>query len=418
MITIKAGHIFCQLYNDKTGQHLTPKQIFCEVLAPMVFKTDKQKYLDYWPNFCMSPVAGNHGYGCNEYSLKKFVKNLEDDSNGTIMTMFKLWAGCANPFDTGGTTNYCINDNLNFSINERYESFIGAFFRIMISGGWCIVASDPNIIWTLWEGMKMYEEALEENDTFVGRQISQWNGICLYEKAYRGRIDIDAILDAYPKIKNGKKEPGLGTIPFVKVLFALSKIAPNLTYIEALNFGQKNKSCTPILLAASDKMNSIHNIYQSVFKNVDKVDFNFIDYSALFGWQRIFNRARELGAVTESMLDVEVNDKNVRYIIEYLKLTMNKETLTLCDDFAKALYDGISSAKHSLKSEIENLFSAKDATSFTNTLTNISEREGVTYSPIFMDMIRYMNGENVKVKQVLTYIKSVFINYKLSNNKK
>ena len=41
MITIKTGKIFCDRYNQENGTNLSPKEIFCEIIAPMAFKSNK-----------------------------------------------------------------------------------------------------------------------------------------------------------------------------------------------------------------------------------------------------------------------------------------------------------------------------------------------------------------------------------------
>lgn len=405
MISIPAGHIFCELYNKETGQNLTPKQIFCEVIAPIVFKPTKRESLDYWQNFCMSPTSMAKGYGCTPYAVEKFVKELEDDSLDKTMTTFKVWGGGANPLSNDGTTNCCINDNLFFTVDERYESFIGAFFRVGIGLGFTIFVNDPNVVEILWKGLKLYSDILKKNENIDGRQLASWNSIVLYEYAYRRKLDSNHIIDTYLSSLKSAKDGAthnFKTIQLPNILFALSKLCPDITSVELISTGQTNVSAGPLLLLNHTDMDSIYDLYVNLFSNVGE-DFNYSDYVKLLGWGSMLPRILERGMVDNDMFDPNIDKLEDKYLIEYCKLTMNESTLDLCKRFADALAAKVKLAKHSLKVDIDRLFKSTTATAYNNTMNRLIEREGFTDDPSFEEMDILINGENPNIRQILSF---------------
>lgn len=433
MISIPAGHIFCELYNKETGQNLTPKQIFCEVIAPIVFKPTikvtkdneketKRLLLDYWQNFCMSPTSTIKGYGCTPYAIEKFVKEVEDDSQTNLMTTFKVWAGCGNPLSGDATTICCANDNLFFSVDERYESFIGAFFRIGIGRGYTIFVNDPKVIKILFDSWKIYSKILSDNENIDGKQLSTWNGIALYEIAYRGKLDAGRIVDSYiEKTKTPKKNIThiLKTQQIPKILFALSKLSPETTVVETINAGQTNISAGPILLLNHKDMETIYDFYDKIFHNVNE-DFNHSNYIELLGWDSIIEKVLNQGMVVNNMFNPNLDKLEDKYLIEYCRMTMNTKTYELCQKFAEALLTSTSriTLKNSCKPLLDKLFSSSKPSHYNETMAELTGRQGFIDNPIFDEIDKIINCDDVNVREIMSLIKIKYNRLKVKNNEK
>ena len=154
MITIRTGELFVEKYNEEMKTNFTPKAIF-SMLAEKAFK-DVNRHMINWTNSKFFQMLTKKKYTF-EQALEEFCNDLENINYG-VETSINVYGGCGVPKkgQKGLPTtefNYC--DNLHFTIDERYCSFIGSFFQIGVQN-FVTVINNKNIIWELYHSFNEY----------------------------------------------------------------------------------------------------------------------------------------------------------------------------------------------------------------------------------------------------------------------
>ena len=103
MNTIRSGEILLKRYNKENGLSLTPKEFFCEVIAPLLFYGEK--HLVFWINSKFSNPKGTWAKCCkekkvNEETFREVVNNFcvaIDNPTNKVLTTLNIFGGCAIP---------------------------------------------------------------------------------------------------------------------------------------------------------------------------------------------------------------------------------------------------------------------------------------------------------------------------------
>lgn len=342
MNTIKAGKLFCETYNEYNYTNYTPKEIFVNVIAPLLFNDDsfyekdlviwgnsafyktkkrnltlKEKIFNFSLNVENIVIIKNYGKNnkllfkkLNEYKelygfykndpFSKFALNNEEDillyvkndnivigfvNDPNVMTSLNVFNGCACP---GGnpTTLFSYSDNLYFDIDERYYSFIGSIFGLFNSGGFKIMLNNKEIIWELYKGILLYKKLIADNDDIKGHEIYKWNTAFFIEKYVKNNNDdndiVNIINDEYyiydKKNKNIKFINSEKNLSIDSIILGIIRSGCKIPYIELFYNDKTNKSCG-IIVNKLD-YNTFIKRYD-LLKNlfkVDNKDFNYDEF--------------------------------------------------------------------------------------------------------------------------------------------
>lgn len=384
MITIKTGKIFCDRYNQENGTNLSPKEIFCEIIAPMAFKSNK--YLINITNSKFFTFLDDINKGKKviedfEEVLDDFCTELEKCNNG-LMTTMNVFGGCALPkSEKKEKTTMCLyNTNIYFNIDERYCSFIGAFFQLQF-GSHFVAINDSDFIWKLWNGIKIYKEYIECGDLLTkDKQINTWNTLyALYNN--------DDNYDVNNIITNELKEGGLSTekndfVTLMKIIYPL-----NIKYFETEAFGKLNTTSGVITLNPV-KFRREYEYIESIFSDVENKKFNYKGYYDIFGGD-IFYKMLQYGAISNKLHSVQQkwfnltdneikrNKKNINYILKYLNFTMTQETIELAKKFVDTIKDqGNKQKKLNYSYEMDNLLKSSTPTYMNKNLIKLIDKIG------------------------------------------
>ena len=399
MNTIKAGKLFCKRYNKENNLNLRSKQIFLDVIVPLLFKIHNKecRYLINWTNLKFFNFAKEFKKFKEEeytdkfkYYVDEFCKKVEYDENN-VMTNLNVFGGCAIP-EIDQTTIFSYSDNLYFDIEERYCSFIGSAFMLQCDG-WNIVVNNERIIWDLYEGIKKYRNVIDNNANLNDKQLPAWNSAYLFEK-YNGNVD--NIVNEYFKSK-GKLEIN-DKINFANFLFLLQKIDENIKYIELGRYGQTNITCGVVSIDVEyTKRQS--KFFKQLYNDME-IDFKYFDYNKLFGGNLIY-KAISNGMVYNGFFNpLKENDKNDKKIIlnklKYLDLIMKQEEKELAVSFANVLKETKNKSKININET--DFFKERKVSNLIDKINNLPKND------IFANVIEHIvDSDKESLERFLSY---------------
>lgn len=400
MNTFKCGKLFCEKYNEVNNTNYTAKEIFCNVIAPLLFYG--KKHLVNWTNskfFVYLKMLNKNKVQLNQETFNNVVNEfcacIENDKYG-IMTMMNVFGGCAVPsLKKGGqTTMFCYSDNINFNYNERYYTFIGSIFSFQCEG-WNIIINDKETIWQTYLGIIEYRKVLENNTNLSDKQVYAWNTAYLFAKTNNEKTSY--VVDEF--FKKDKLEIN-DKINFFNFLFLINKLKGNTKIIELFNNnGQLNKTCGVILINF-EYVRRISELYKQLYAEVNE-DFRYADFNKVMGYkQKLIYKAIENGAIYKGFFNPlkDVSDiKKNKFKQKYIELIMTDNEKKLAEDFAKTL----KSIKKKSKTNIheDELFREKNLRIFTQKLMDIDTNE------VFEKVIEHLFNvkDNEQIYNFLVY---------------
>ena len=375
MNTFKCGKLFCEKYNEVNNTDFTAKEIFCNVIAPLLFygkihlvNWTNSKFFNYLKMLNKNKVQLNQETFNNV--VNDFCSEVENDKYN-VMTTMNVFCGCAIPKieDGGQTTMFCYSDNLYFDYNERYYTFIGSIFSFQCEG-WNIIINDKEIIWQTYLGIIEYRRELERNTNLNDKQVYAWNTAYLFAKVNNEQTSY--IIDEF---YNKDKLEINDKINFFNFIFLINKLKKNLSVIELFRNGQYNNTCGVILINF-EYVRRISELYKQLYAEVNE-DFRYADFNKAMGYkQKLIYKAIENGAIYKGFFNPlkDVSDiKKNKFKQKYIELIMTDNEKKLAEEFAKTL----KSIKKKSKTNIheDELFREKNLRTFTQKLMDIDTNE-------------------------------------------
>ena len=415
MITIRVGELFVEKYNEENGTKLSPKEIF-RMLADKAFRGGRHmvnwtnsKFFNYLKEYNKF-LDGKREEPSFEEALDSFCDDLENRNCG-IETTLNVYGGCAEPKHGDMQTtefNYC--DNLHFTIDERYCSFIGSFFQILV-GNFATVINNKDIVWLMYQSFNAYYDFIHSNDDIADKQLPTWNGCYFYQEIKKQR---EFIINK--KLKNDR----INTINFLEYLDAASKLdGVNVSNMMFENFGQTNITCGCITLDL-DNVKGWFNIFDKIVANNDE-DFDIERYCKMFNKENLLRVCMEYGEVTSDMInplfdlkkkikDNEFSGKDkIKFLNEYLKIIMSEKENSMAKEFGQFLAKSTKSKKSiSFKNELENVFSARKIVDLGKAIVALCNKAGVPYNEgtPYEVVSHFVNDKNKdKLMEFLLYTK-------------
>lgn len=404
MNTIKLGKRFCYLYNNKYKTDISPKEIFCDVIAPLLFHGDE--HLISWKNSKWHYVKDK----INDFNetLISFCEVIETE-HSDLMTSMNVFNGCANYVYTEGinpTTEFCFKENLYFNFDERYCSFIGSAF--MLRSGKCeLIINNDELIMDIFQSIKEYRKLLDNNNSFKGNQLGTYNSLFLYKKKIDNDFDINSNIR---KVDKSNKLEFTG-VDFEKILFSISKYG-EINYFELTSSGNTNISYPPILLDLK-YCTKIYDFINNFYNEPNKLS-SFKTYREIFGGNDILYTGVQCGIIGENLFNPIItlqkfkdNKQMKKYIANYKKyfsLIMKKEELDLAKKFVEQLNLDKGLSNKTTDFDIENILKSKTKTVFNETLLVLLKKINADKNN-YKDIINYLNSDITKenLTEFLTY---------------
>lgn len=410
MNTFKCGKLFCEKYNEVNNTNYTAKDIFCNVIAPLLFygkihlvNWTNSKFFNYLKMLNKNKVQLNQETFNNV--VNDFCAEVENDKYN-VMTIMNVFGGCAKPSligkGEGQTTMFCYSDNLYFDYNERYYTFIGSIFSFQCEG-WNIIINNKETIWQTYLGIIEYRKVLETNTNLADKQVYAWNTAYLFTKMNNEKTSY--IVDEF--FKKDKLEIN-DKINFFNFLFLINKLKGNIKTIELFRSGQYNNTCGAILINF-EYVRRISELYKQLYAEVNE-DFKYADFNKTMGYkQKLIYKAIENGAIYKGFFNPlkDVSDiKKNKFKQKYIELIMTDNEKKLAEEFAKTL----KSIKKKSKINIheDELFREKNLRTFTQKLMDIDTNE------VFEKVIEHLF--NIKDKEQI-YNFLVYSEFKFNYSK-
>lgn len=405
MITIKNGKLFCEEYNKRNGTEFSPKEIFCNIIAPLCFNSLKQCLSINNSKFDLKFIFANakKEWGKDEDVMKKngwtyhqmieekkkrlsekfpslleeFCKELEDDSKTRLMTSLKVYGGCAdNSNGKLNTTSFCGCDNVFFTIDERYCSFIGIILSMQYKG-FAIPTNNRESVWKCYESLQSYRRMLDTNECLDGNQINTWNLLYLLKS---GSETPEQILYANSE-RSSKGNSVTETITlstkhitFIDIISLFIRNGKN--FIELENFGQQNTTSGAIEILGIESTRRTIGLINQILKELG-YEYNKEEAYKLVLKENLFNEVLKKGFIASNMFDMSIKDEyfknkkpkelHTNFIKKYITAIMSDELKELCAETV-ALIKSTNPKKSKGRTAFDNVLSANNGSSFSDNL--------------------------------------------------
>ncbi len=238
MYTSYIGKKFLKLYNDKEGTNLSAEEFFQNIFFELFFTDDSHLMHVGNSPFFQKPKAED----VNIHGSKSLAQlnNLKNAIESDVPNM-SIFVGSAAK-DVGGTTSGQVSSiDVAIDTNEMYASWVGQALAIGVNGGFVMLIDEPEILWTLFEGWKVYRKYLHQTPNVKDKQIETWNGQWL---CHALQESFDRKNPAYGLNIETTEVQGNVAIPtqqWSKIIFSLSKKYPNRIITSyAYNLSQTN----------------------------------------------------------------------------------------------------------------------------------------------------------------------------------
>lgn len=417
MITIKIGKIFCDKYNKENGTSLSPKEIFRGVIAPLVWKGNE---------FLLDGGNGPfHQLICDkkdkikefEKTLDAFCKNVETDNKFKLMTSLNVYGGCADFDGKKVPSTYClINDNIYFSIDERYQSFIGMCLQICVDG-FNVCIYDESFVWLVFEALNCYREFLDTNDKIKGNQLLNWSGHYVSQRVTCDIVDPNEFFNMTKEGKYVMKK----SIHITRLMVCLSKLGVCPKFFGIGSVGQTNTSF-PMIMVNTGVTRNLFRFYDIVSKDVDIEDVKLFD--DVFGGDIIWEVV-ENGALTQNIITKRIvkylKDEKIKGTVsikeKIIDSIMKKEDKQIAEELATLVVKcHKASGNKTIKSELEDLWSSRTENRFINSVISLCDSSCVDESD-FSNIIEYvigdeMSGDRDRLSLILSVAKFKFLTNK------
>lgn len=246
MIASNIGRKFLVAYNARYGTDYDAKTFFVEVFYPLFF--DHPKYLMTAgnsplenPKISWEPmIRGKKEFETHQQRNERYVRFIEkiesrDDADASIAIGFPS-------LDCNATTSGQVsNITMPISKEDVYLSWIGSGLGVGVKGGFCILFDNDEILMDIYDGWKLYRNAVNETAMLKGNQINSWNGQWLAHRYSRGFIPESPMANLKEYLSGKDDVMGIDTKTWTSVLVAFArnhKLPSLLGYV--YNLGQMN----------------------------------------------------------------------------------------------------------------------------------------------------------------------------------
>ncbi len=248
MYTSYIGKKLIDIYNKIERKNLNAEEFFNSIVYPLFFDDEKHfinvANSSFFQSISQSQLSSEKTI--NQVKLERFHKNVKE--NGASLTTL---VGYAAQDITAGTSGQVSNLSHKIYSNEMYASWAGIGLAISMGGGYSILIDDPEILYGLFQGWKIYRKYLSQTPNLKGNQIEVWNSYWLCH-SISFNFDTSNPLSGFtlpePIPCKAEKWKKIGLIEFesinwIRVIFSLAKKYPNRIFtLNAFKFADTNQT--------------------------------------------------------------------------------------------------------------------------------------------------------------------------------
>ena len=292
MYTSYIGKKFLKLYNEKEGKNLSAEDFFVKIQFPIFFDDEKHLLHVHGSTF-FQKVSKDDLSGAKKESIVRLERLQKDISQGKKSG--STYVGYAAEKITEVTSGQLSNINPEIDKQELYSSWIGEGLSLGVRGG-LILFDNEELLWQIFQGWKVYRKYLNQTPNLKARQIETWNGQFIYStflNSYESPYDFN------PPIGGDEEESGvlsIPTIPWIKLIFALSKVFPKISFIGNAYVLSKINSSYGFVKVFLPEIRKIYELRDEIFLNQSDTILSDEEINSLSSFYN-FKEACKLGTI-------------------------------------------------------------------------------------------------------------------------
>ena len=292
MYTSYIGKKFLKLYNEKEGKNLSAEDFFVKIQFPIFFDDEKHLLHVHGSTF-FQKVSKDDLSGAKKESIVRLERLQKDISQGKKSG--STYVGYAAEKITEVTSGQLSNINPEIDKQELYSSWIGEGLSLGVRGE-LILFDNEELLWQIFQGWKVYRKYLNQTPNLKARQIETWNGQFIYStflNSYESPYDFN------PPIGGDEEESGvlsIPTIPWIKLIFALSKVFPKISFIGNAYVLSKINSSYGFVKVFLPEIRKIYELRDEIFLNQSDTILSDEEINSLSSFYN-FKEACKLGTI-------------------------------------------------------------------------------------------------------------------------
>lgn len=413
MYTSYIGQKFLKIYREKLNKpdDYSARQFFEEVQFPLFFRDDSHlMHVGNSPFFQKPKDEDVKKYGSKSLvQLNNLTKKIQSGvPSGAI------YVGFAAEEIQATSSGQLTSMNFDIQQNEMYASWIGQALGIGVSGGFVMLLTEDEMLWTIFKGWEYYRKYLSQTPKVKDKQIETWNGqwLCHYlGDLFDENYPMDNFTIETTEVQGNIAIP---TQKWSQVVFTLCKkyAAQKVITAYAYNLSQTNTTLGFINIYLSE-IQELYELRDKLFFNHEDSLLNdqqiaqletFYNFKSACKFGTIGLKALEPAKLREYMprgsadyaqgKEFKFSNKESFLFYQLYKLwiiaMLNKtELLQLASDVAQALI-GLETTTRSTTDRLQaskELIESKNVKFFIDGLTKLLETRVVSNPEIFKTVV-------------------------------
>lgn len=241
MITSVIGRMFLQAYNKRNNKSYDAKQFFIDIFYPLFFNSNKYLYWVQNSPFVQMKKKQKVDNLTEEERKEKLNDLIAKIKNGAKDASVAIGYPASDEKKFATTSGQVTNMHIPVSEEDVYCSWFGSALGVGVQGGVAIYFYNADILLDVFEGWKLYREALDSYDKYPPNKIMTWNGQWLAHRYDDKDFDASDLMAGFSPFTVKNQEVEIQTVSWTKILICISrcyKDAKLMGYV--CGFGQKN----------------------------------------------------------------------------------------------------------------------------------------------------------------------------------
>ena len=424
--------MFLQAYNKRNNKSYDAKQFFIDIFYPLFFNSNKYLYWVQNSPFVQMKKKQKVDNLTEEERKEKLYNLITKIENGAKDASVAIGYPASEEKEFATTSGQVTNIHIPVSEEDVYCSWFGAALGVGVQGGVAIYFYNAYILLDVFEGWKLYREALDSYDKYPPNKIMTWNGQWLGHRYDDKDFDASDMMAGFTPFTVKNQEVEIKPVSWTKILIGISRNYKNARVMGYVcGFGQMNTTLGFIPFDLSQISRPIE-LYKKMF-GMDSAK----SAEPLWGTGMGFREACQNGAIGLDAMQPKglreyiykgkipkISDKNEQIInfnvnvIWLMAMLNNQDLWDKAHEFASELYKYASvpdRGKTVNSNKVKAVLESCNKISFMNNMIHIIEdAENMEKMDETVKEIHSMPSDNVPY--FLTLIK--FHYAKLNNPKK
>ena len=221
MYTSYIGKFFLKLYNEKKQLNLSAKKFFDEVLFPLFFNEVRHFMHVHGSTFFQKVSEKDIEKGQNKHTFR--LSRLHNDIEGGKISG-STYVGYAAETPSAVSSGQVSDIHKIIEEEEIYCSWIGQALSLGVTDRYCLLISEEDILWSIFEGWFFYRKYLAQTPYVKDKEIEFWNSVW-YLNVLQNDFKIPLSLDIETDTSAG--ETRIRKVEWSELVYSLCRQLPN-----------------------------------------------------------------------------------------------------------------------------------------------------------------------------------------------